>query len=347
MEKFTANHLSHNRLKNKLAIHNSLEESASPANLDKPSLWSEDIKRSVDMYNRWFLEFAPQTFVDARERASEAAREMMKLTSNLRNISPEVFKANPSILSAMRMITAPPIARDRLAGLSKTSRSFILSMEKHNRIPPKMKTKEVEEQLKSIGALITNLADPTLFPWLDEERSPTTIEVTLAATVIGDRLCGALSDPIIRNAQEARQISTLREYLENKGYLEADNSKITRLDEMKVGTYAIRLIVQGKQEDGSEINIPTDLVIKRKSSNSIEFPLLIEAKSAGDFTNVNKRRKEEAKKMDQLRRMYGDSVPYLLFLCGYFNTNYLEYEARARIDWIWEHRIDDLEEYDV
>ena len=40
----------------------------------------------------------------------------------------------------------------------------------------------------------------------------------------------------------------------------------------------------------------------------------MEAKSAGDFTNVNKRRKEEAIKVSQLRRLHGDDVRYVLFL---------------------------------
>ena len=76
-----------------------------------------------------------------------------------------------------------------------------------------------------------------------------------------------------------------------------------------------------------------------------DFPLLIEAKSAGDFTNVNKRRKEEAMKMQQLRSTYGHSIKYVLFLCGYFDSGYLGYEAAEGIDWVWEHRIDDMENF--
>lgn len=30
------------------------------------------------------------------------------------------------------------------------------------------------------------------------------------------------------------------------------------------------------------------------------------------------------------------------FLCGYFGSDYLGYEAAEGIDWVWEHRIDDL-----
>jgi type II restriction enzyme len=58
---------------------------------------------------------------------------------------------------------------------------------------------------------------------------------------------------------------------------------------------------------------------------------------------VNKRRKEEAVKMAQLRKTYGKKVKFNLFLCGYFDSGYLGYEAAEGIDWVWEHRIDDLE----
>ena len=75
----------------------------------------------------------------------------------------------------------------------------------------------------------------------------------------------------------------------------------------------------------------------------IKIPVLIEAKSAGDFTNVNKRRKEEATKIRQIRGTYGEKARFVLFLCGYFDSGYLGYEAAEGIDWIWEHRIEDVE----
>ena len=75
------------------------------------------------------------------------------------------------------------------------------------------------------------------------------------------------------------------------------------------------------------------------------MPLLVEAKSAGDYTNVNKRRKEEAIKMNQLRHSYGDNARLILFLCGYFDGGYLGYEAAEGIDWVWEHRIEDFGEF--
>jgi hypothetical protein len=43
-----------------------------------------------------------------------------------------------------------------------------------------------------------------------------------------------------------------------------------------------------------------------------------------------------------LQATYGETVTFVLFLCGYFGSDYLGYEAAEGIDWVWEHRIDDL-----
>jgi type II restriction enzyme len=67
----------------------------------------------------------------------------------------------------------------------------------------------------------------------------------------------------------------------------------------------------------------------------------------GDFTNTNKRRKEEATKIHQLLATFGRDVRFLLFLCGYFDAGYLGYEAAEGIDWVWEHRITDLDQLGI
>ena len=115
---------------------------------------------------------------------------------------------------------------------------------------------------------------------------------------------------------------------------------------MEPGTFSFRLNVPAEQEGTNRrVSIPIDAVVMPKTARAGDLPLLIEAKSAGDFTNVNKRRKEEATKMGQLQQTYGNDVKFVLFLCGYFDSGYLGYEAAEGIDWVWEHRIDDLAEF--
>lgn len=130
------------------------------------------------------------------------------------------------------------------------------------------------------------------------------------------------------------------------GYQNLPAGEGTKYGDMQPGTFSFRLNVPIKQKiTRRSVNIPVDAVIMPKSARAGELPLLVEAKSAGDFTNVNKRRKEEAAKMNQLRRTYGKDVRFILFLCGYFDSGYLGYEAAEGIDWVWEHRIDDLGEF--
>lgn len=110
---------------------------------------------------------------------------------------------------------------------------------------------------------------------------------------------------------------------------------------MEAGTYAFRMNIE--VGDRKRVNIPVDAVIQPKTPRASRIPLLIEAKSAGDFTNTNKRRKEEATKIRQLKATLGHAADLTLFLCGYFDSGYLGYEAAEGIDWVWEHRVSDLE----
>ena len=164
---------------------------------------------------------------------------------------------------------------------------------------------------------------------------------------MADRLCGAVANPIIRNAQEKRQLAAIDKWLAALGFMYENMpaGKGITYNELQPGTYSFRLNLPVEQEETVKtVNLPVDAVVMSKAAKEGELPLLIEAKSAGDFTNVNKRRKE-ATKMNQLRRTYGDNVRYILFLCGYFDSGYLGYEAAEGIDWVWEHRIDDLGEF--
>ncbi len=309
-------------------------------NLDKPERWKADVALSVDAYNKWFMRFAPDTYRTARVKATKEVQSALEATNNLANISPGVLRKNPSILPILRMATAPPIARDRLIGLAQIPSHLVTTMEKDFKIPPKMRN--IEEALVKIGELIRELADEDIFPWLQTRKVPDKSEVFRASTIVADRLCGASSDPIIRNSQEQRQLKLIGTWLEKRGYDKIEAGKGSKYDSMRPGTFANRLNVPVSLDDKTRINIPIDVVVKPKGSKTNELPIFMEAKSAGDFTNTNKRRKEEAMKVSQLRKNYGEGVRFVLFLCGYFDTGYLGYEAAEGIDWIWEHRIDDL-----
>jgi hypothetical protein len=242
------------------------------------------------------------------------------------------------------MCTAPPLAVDRLVGLAHVSKNLIARMEK-GQLPRKMRSADIEAELTAVCRILRRLLDRDIFPWLGNSQAPTDHERERAATIVADRLCSAVANPIVRNAQEQRQLALISAYLDQRGYRKQSQAMGRPLREMEPGTYAFRMNVSAGK--AHKVNIPIDVVIQPPKPRKYRLPIFIEAKSAGDFTNTNKRRKEEATKIHQLQAAYGAGVCLVLFLCGYFGSDYLGYEAAEGIDWVWEHRIEDLEKLGI
>jgi hypothetical protein len=319
-----------------------------PVNSDKPHQWKADIAKSVDFYNKWFMRFAPKAYRTTRVRTTKQVESALEQTKNLTHIDPDILRSDPAVLPMLRMATAPPIARDRLIGLAGVFPNLVKSMEIEGCIPPQMKPHDVESELVKIGTVILELVDKDIFTWLESHRRPAWDEIHRASTIVADRLCGAVADPIIRNAQEKRQLASVRAWLEKRGYTYLDARHGLKISNLPQRTFSFRFNVPVKQTGRvKQINIPIDAIVMPHRAKIGSLPILIEAKSAGDFTNTNKRRKEEATKVAQLRTTYGKGVQFVLFLCGYFDSGYLGYEAAERIDWVWEHRIHDLEKFGI
>ena len=308
-------------------------------NADKPHLWKADIATSVDQFNQWFMQFAPEAFGTTRVETTEHVKAALLATNDLHALNADTLKANPGALPTLRMCTAPPLAVDRLIGLAGASKNLVGRMEK-GKLPAKMKAADLDAELVQLCRILSRLLDRDIFPWLEDGKAPTDHERDRASTIVADRLCSAVSNPIIRNAQERRQLALIGDYLNKLGYRKKAHPGEKPLTEMEPGTYTFRVNVPVRK--ALKVHIPIDVVIQPKKLRKDRLPILIEAKSAGDFTNTNKRRKEEATKIHQLQVTYGSTVTYVLFLCGYFGSDYLGYEAAEGIDWVWEHRIDDL-----
>ncbi|MDE6796145.1 MAG: XamI family restriction endonuclease [Muribaculaceae bacterium] len=287
------------------------------------------------------MEFAPVAFQTARKDALKRVMSTLCLTKDFTELTPETILNSPHILSVLRMVTAPPLAQERLAGLSYVSKSLLKSLERGN-LPKSTNTPELMDSLIRVLKPIRTMLDKDLFPWL-ADKSITPQQRSRSAYIIADRLTGALSDPIIRNEQEKRQLKAIGTYLEAKGYLFI--KKVDNFKSMLPHTFSYHVNVPVKLGDSKTVNMPIDVVIRPEMIS--EYPILVECKSAGDFTNTNKRRKEEATKINQLRATYGNDISFCLFLCGYFDTGFLGYEAAEGIDWVWEHRISDFDKLGI
>ena len=207
-------------------------------NLDKPHLWKEDIIQSVDLYNTWFMDFAPIAFQKSRATTAKQVEAALETTDYLRLVSPAVLKKHPEVLPILRMSTCPPIAKDRLVGLAGVSKSLVLNMEEVEtpHIPQRIPQEALISDLQRISDIINKMADPDIFTWLSEKRDPNKAEIMRASTIVADRLCGAVANPIIRNAQEKRQFAAISAFLKARSYSFVESG--ARYDDMQPGSYS-------------------------------------------------------------------------------------------------------------
>ena len=61
-----------------------------PVNRHKPERWKQDIAQSVDMYNDWFMRFAPKAYRGARVQTTKDVEATLKATKNLTDAGVDV-----------------------------------------------------------------------------------------------------------------------------------------------------------------------------------------------------------------------------------------------------------------
>jgi len=300
-----------------------------PINMHKPeAVWLDDYQQSVNLWNSWYMANASKIQTELRQHSKGVGEELLVRTDNLTKITADVLRI-PRMLEALRMAGSPAMARDRLAGLAGVDPAIVRNLEM-GRLSKRRH--EVDAAIARLLPVLQRSIDAMLAPWLAERRDPTQSERELFLAVLGDRMTQARVDPILRNKQEERQLNAAASLLAERGYTE-ERPKDGTLREMEPGTFCRRLTITA-----NGVRIPVDLVIQPFGAQRGDVPILIEAKSAGDDTNTNKRRKEEANKYDNLKAELGDPRYYLL-LGGYFPVTYLRYNREQGIDWMWEHKL--------
>jgi len=105
-------------------------------NKNKSELWKADVQKSVLYYNEWFLNFAPETYINARKDAINKVESAFQKTECFNSLSIHMLKNAPESITILRLSTTPPLARDRLVGLANISKNLIEKMEE-GRFPPK------------------------------------------------------------------------------------------------------------------------------------------------------------------------------------------------------------------
>ena len=309
-------------------------------NADKPHLWKRDIAASVDQFNQWFMQFAPQAFRTTRVETTSYVKDALIATRDLRGLDAATLRASPGALPTLRMCTAPPLAVDRLVGVAGVNKSLIGRMEK-GKLATRMTAEDLEDNLTRVCRVLTKLLDRDIFPWLDAGLDPTDHERDRASTIVADRLCSAVANDIVRGARKRHQLAVVTEYLESRGFRRCRHPADQQYTTTPPGMYEFGVtlpLTMGIYDRAS-----FDVLIQQKHTLLNGMPILLDVRSTATAAGARNLRDADAKKLRDLRMTYGEAIPYALMLGGSFDPGYLGTQAAEGIDWVWQHRLNDLD----
>ncbi len=250
----------------------------------------------------------------------------------------KAVEENPEILTSLRALTRRDIGTSQISTFLNVGTITYESIEKRE--------KPVSLILENLVSLFEKELDDSLAAWIIERRMPSEQELSRSVIVASDRILKRSAATELRYKHEPRQLGKLKAFLDAQGYSEVNGTKINspQLD-MKPATYAFRVNIDGTTVDGVNLKQNVDTLIMPKTNLKSVLPIFLEAKSMTDEVNPNKRQKEEAQKVDNVRRRWqsnNEKLNFVLLLGGTVPKRYLEVEAGSGLDWIWEHRIEDL-----
>ena len=87
---------------------------------------------------------------------------------------------------------------------------------------------------------------------------------------------------------------------------------------------------------------PTYCIVKPADTGKMCPHVIIEAKSSENISSSIRSAKRDARKFATFKEHLEKNVQFILLLCGYFDGYYLGPQAAEGIDWVWQHRLDDL-----
>ena len=304
-------------------------------NSKNPEQWERDRSIAKQEIISWLADSTNDS--DLRGSIEARNRIILKKLIGKKKLKDVIFE-DTSSLTVLRSLTRRDIGTSQMATFLEITTSSLEKSESGKKIPETLAVAAEKILLKELDQSIAN--------WILEGATPSEEEFKRTLWIASDRILRRSTSTDLRYKHEPRQLEKLEKFLKGYGYSSMEGAEIKDLRYgMQGGTYAFRVSVEGMTSDGLSLKQTVDALIKPFSISKNLLPIFLEAKSMTDEVNPNKRQKEEAQKVESARRRWqekSERLNFILLLGGTVPRRYLEVEAGSDLDWIWEHRVEDL-----
>ena len=304
-------------------------------NAKSPEQWEKDRVIAKKEIISWLADAADAT--DLRIAIEQKTSDTLRRIIGKRSIK-QVILDDSSSLTVLRSLTRRDIGTSQMATFLGVTTNNLESVEAGRKEPDHIADDAEEILMKEL--------DQTISTWIVDGLTPSEEEFKRTLWIASDRILRRSTSTDLRYRHEPRQLEKLERFLQDEGYspIESNSIKDPRKG-MPKGTYAFRVGIEGRTSDGLALMQTVDALIKPFSVSENLLPIFLEAKSMTDEVNPNKRQKEEAQKVESARRRWqtdSERLNFILLIGGTVPKRYLQVEAGSDLDWIWEHRVEDL-----
>lgn len=130
--------------------------------------------------------------------------------------------------------------------------------------------------------------------------------------------------------------------LDSLGYREASQLRDADMCNNQPGTYAIDVSLPFAMAE--DAILPVSVHVRPHSTQGGWKSLLLDVGSAQDAREALSDRARFIQKRRAIEMTYGESVRYVLMLGGTYDAGCFGMLAAEGIDWVWQHRVGDLEQ---
>lgn len=260
----------------------------------------------------------PQLYGGFIEETANRLEALFRATRNLREIAPDLLASDPAWLAEMRYLTGPPVSADDLRTIVS------------DRLGRRSLSKDVAER---VANAISGALDPYRFPWVAEDRPPTTEERTAAVGWTAGLIAVERLRTHRRTVESHEQEEKVKKVIADSGFnhVSRPGRELRALDELARGTFTDELKLAGAKAD-----VPVRLLDGRL--------LAIECKVSNSAVNSIKRLNREAGgKADRWRTAYGKQVVPCAVISGVFDVSTLiKAQQDHGIFIVWQHDLSPL-----
>lgn len=267
----------------------------------------------------------PNAFADVCASVQLEVEAALVATDDLRALDGEVFRGNPALWQVFRYMCGPPISQEDLWTLVGG---------------PKFKT--VPASLADDTAEVLRLViDTVRFPWVSEDRPPTTDERSAAVLATTVLQAAQLLGTTRRGEASLRQEDRTAQALLDAGYrLDPSRTQMSVLDELSRGTYSRERKIAGAFERARAAKC--DVPVRLRDGRLFAVECKVSNGPKNGWKRVNR---EVGGKAEAWRQQFGGQVLTGVVLAGVFDLSCLMSAQDAGVVLFWEHDLQPLTDF--